>query len=161
MVLDAHPGEGQPVQRRVSYRRLREEENAKATSIGGDPASLLPIKGVFDGDSRGTEDIYDDSIAASPSSIWQEAWLALRCGTYRGRRPICIPFRTTLLKQDPLALCSTSTSPGSFYKTCFDCETQLVIFVFNIYSKCLPWVFCFSPIRHPFPLYSTRMSPNS
>jgi len=86
MVLDAHPGEGQPVQRRVSYRRLREEENAKATSNGGDSAPLLPTKGVFDGDNLGDEsNLGADTITTSPSSIWQEAWLAVRCGTCGGR----------------------------------------------------------------------------
>ncbi len=95
MILDAHPGEGQPVQRRVSYRRLREEENAKAMSSGGDSAPLLPAKGVLDGDNRGNEENLGADIATSnPSSIGQEVWLAVRCGICFGRSPKRHPVHT-------------------------------------------------------------------
>ena len=106
MALDAHSGEGQPVQRRVSYRRLREEEKAKATKSDGDYPHA--ITGVFDSDSRGSEDNMDaDTITANPSSIWQEAWLAVRCGTRDGTPPICIRFRMTITSKSTLLFIST------------------------------------------------------
>lgn len=112
MVLDVHPRVGQPVQRRVSYRRLREEENNSegSSSNGGENFSLdhnhgggvlLPraasmTTGAFDGGNdnghgfSAAEQDSDNSTTnhrwashssavTDPSSIFHEAWLAVRC----------------------------------------------------------------------------------
>lgn len=92
MFVDTHPGEGQPVQRRVSYRRLNEEENTQRT--GGDDnlsvhqthggilsSKAVSIGGVNSSDSRGRGDDEgaDTAVMNHPASIWHETWLAVRC----------------------------------------------------------------------------------
>lgn len=93
MFVDTHPGEGHPVQRRVSYRRLNEEENTEGGG-GGDNLSVHQthggtlsskagsMRGVNGSDSRSRGDDIDGDISwanNNPSSMWHEIWLAVRC----------------------------------------------------------------------------------
>lgn len=92
MVVDTtHPGEGHPVQRRVSYRRLNEEEHTEGGGVGDNLSvhqtrgGILSksglVLGMNAGDSRGGGDDMDAYIAGAdnPASIWHEIWLAVRC----------------------------------------------------------------------------------
>lgn len=97
MFADTHPAQGHPVQRRVSYRRLTEEDCADGSKSGGGE-SLLSVRqadgrsfsskagstrvstGVdARGGSHGDDTDADTAWINNPVSIWHEIWLAVRC----------------------------------------------------------------------------------
>ena len=91
IMLADHPGEGHPVQRRVSYRRLTEEDSTEGDA-GGDNLSVHQnhggtlskagsMRGVAGTDSRDRRADTDPDFALvnNPTSLWHEIWLAVRC----------------------------------------------------------------------------------
>eukprot|EP00903_Cladosiphon_okamuranus_P014096 g13102.t1 len=94
MVVDTHPGEGNPVQRRVSYRRLKEEDGREGKGDGdnlsghhahdGISSKAGSMRGVNGADNRARGDDTDADFAwtNNPASLWHEIWLAFRDGMW-------------------------------------------------------------------------------
>lgn len=90
MFVDTHPGEGHPVQRRVSYRRLDEEDKPEVKgdgdnlsvhqAHGGISSKVGSMRGVSGDDSRarGDETNADTAWANNATSLWHDIWLAVR-----------------------------------------------------------------------------------
>lgn len=91
MFVDTHLGEGHPVQRRVSYRRLTEEDSTEG-NVGGDNLSANQahggtlskagsMRGPTGADSPGRGDDTGADIAweNNPISLWHDILPAVRC----------------------------------------------------------------------------------
>lgn len=95
-----HPREGQPVQRRVSYRRPRDADDSSSSDgseslllqdrDADDSSSMMAAPPIFN-DRCGEDEILEDdrhgelinlfsSSLLAPRSLWHEVWLAFRYG---------------------------------------------------------------------------------